>query len=134
MVVGDILFIMIVVVGNGTSAIGKGLGTHIDASERVVRFNHFRLEGYRKDLGTKVTDHVHIQGIRRPWPGAKPWAVASPKDHAYLVGDSKINNRDIVPRELLEAVIIEARLGNGFHASTGLIGIYLAMEWGKTLE
>lgn len=121
---------MIVVIGNGTSAIGRGLGAQIDSAERVVRFNHFRLEGFNKDLGTKITDHMHIHGAKHLWAGVKKWAVASPKDFAYLVQDPEINNRDIVPLEMLQEIIVEAKLGVGVHASTGLVGIFLALRWG----
>lgn len=121
---------MIVLVGNGTSAIGKRLGERIDAAARVVRFNHFRLEGYDTDLGTKVTDHVHTQGVRRPWPGARSWVISAPHRYVRLALDPDIDKRNIVPLDLLEAIIVEASLGDKCHASCGLVGIFLALKWG----
>lgn len=45
----------VVLVGNGPSVEGKGLGKIIDASDEVVRFNNFRLNGFEDDVGSKTT-------------------------------------------------------------------------------
>jgi len=45
----------IVLVGNGPSVIGKGLGPVIDAHDEVVRFNEFALRGHEHDVGTRTT-------------------------------------------------------------------------------
>jgi hypothetical protein len=51
----------IVVVGNGMSMLGSGLGSQIDAFDEVVRFNHFLIKGYEQDVGTKTTIMVMAQ-------------------------------------------------------------------------
>ena len=51
----------IVVVGNGMSTIGSGLGSQIDAFDEVARFNHFAIKGYEQDVGTKTTIMVMAQ-------------------------------------------------------------------------
>lgn len=45
----------IILVGNGPSIIGSGLGPVIDSFENVVRFNNFVTDGYEDDCGSKVT-------------------------------------------------------------------------------
>ena len=45
----------IILVGNGSSLIGKGLGSQIDLFDEVVRFNNFELDGYTEDVGAKST-------------------------------------------------------------------------------
>ena len=45
----------VVIVGNGASLIGRGLGGIIDSYEEVVRFNEFRTHGYEADVGNKTT-------------------------------------------------------------------------------
>lgn len=43
-----------IVVGNGPSITGRGLGEYIDSFENVVRINNFKTEGFEKDVGTKT--------------------------------------------------------------------------------
>lgn len=45
----------IILVGNGSSLLGKGLGSKIDSFDEVVRFNNFELDGYTNDVGSKST-------------------------------------------------------------------------------
>ncbi len=45
----------IILVGNGSSLLGKGLGSQIDSFDEVVRFNNFELDGYTQDVGVKST-------------------------------------------------------------------------------
>jgi hypothetical protein len=48
-----------IIVGNGSTLLGKGLGEEIDSFERVLRFNDFDIgPEYAADYGVRVTDHV----------------------------------------------------------------------------
>lgn len=44
-----------ILVGNGPSLGGSGLGELIDSFDTVVRFNNFVTEGFERDLGSKIT-------------------------------------------------------------------------------
>jgi hypothetical protein len=43
-----------VLVGNGPSALARKCGSQIDAFDRVVRFNKFRIKGYEEYVGTRM--------------------------------------------------------------------------------
>lgn len=45
----------VVVVGNGPSLIGSGLGKIIDGFDEIVRFNNFVTDGYEDDVGSRTT-------------------------------------------------------------------------------
>ena len=45
-----------VIVGNGGSLRGSGLGKRIDSYDVVARMNSFRIFGYEEDVGNKCTD------------------------------------------------------------------------------
>ena len=45
----------VVIVGNGTSLLGRGNGAWIDGHEVVVRFNLFQIGRFAADVGTKTT-------------------------------------------------------------------------------
>lgn len=45
----------VVVVGNGPSLIGKGLGPIIDSFPNIIRINKFITKGYEKDVGSRTT-------------------------------------------------------------------------------
>ena len=47
-----------ILVGNSSSTLNKGLGSYINSFENVVRFNRFKIRGYKMDLGTKCTHWV----------------------------------------------------------------------------
>mmetsp|Transcript_26606 Transcript_26606/g.32281 ORF Transcript_26606/g.32281 Transcript_26606/m.32281 type:complete len:353 (+) Transcript_26606:210-1268(+) len=51
----------IVVVGNGMSLIGSGLGPAIDKFDEVARFNFYQTQGYEGDVGTKTSIWVLAQ-------------------------------------------------------------------------
>jgi hypothetical protein len=44
-----------IIVGNGPSLLEKELGSKIDEFDEVVRFNRFAINGYEKNVGSKVT-------------------------------------------------------------------------------
>ena len=45
----------IIIIGNGESLLGKGLGTKIDEFDEVCRVNYWKTLGYEKDAGNKTT-------------------------------------------------------------------------------
>ena len=47
-----------ILVGNSSNILDRGLGSHIDSFENVVRFNRFRIKNFEKDLGKKCTHWV----------------------------------------------------------------------------
>eukprot|EP00241_Pyramimonas_parkeae_P004959 CAMPEP_0114245626 /NCGR_PEP_ID=MMETSP0058-20121206/12005_1 /TAXON_ID=36894 /ORGANISM="Pyramimonas parkeae, CCMP726" /LENGTH=360 /DNA_ID=CAMNT_0001358709 /DNA_START=365 /DNA_END=1447 /DNA_ORIENTATION=- len=51
----------IVVVGNGKSVLGSGLGAKVDEFDEVARFNYYKTKGYESDVGTKTTVWVLAQ-------------------------------------------------------------------------
>lgn len=48
----------VIIVGNGPSLQGSGLGEFIDEFDIVVRFNSYRTAGYEKDVGSKIDIYV----------------------------------------------------------------------------
>ncbi len=44
-----------IVVGNSASVLGRGLGETIEAADIVIRCNGYQLNGFRDDVGSKVT-------------------------------------------------------------------------------
>lgn len=57
----------VVLVGNGASLRGSGLGPVIDSHDVVVRMNNFRIYGYENDVGTKRTIHFRAYNMRYPF-------------------------------------------------------------------
>lgn len=66
-----------IVVGNGPSLLGRGLGPEIDRCPLVVRCNFWEDagDGYAADYGTVCHLHVMGGGRSRPHPGAEHWYV-----------------------------------------------------------
>lgn len=56
----------ICIIGNSASVIGKGKGGIIDGFENVCRLNDWVVNGYQKDIGSKITHWV--SGIGRQIP------------------------------------------------------------------
>ena len=54
------------IVGNSASIRGKGLGAKIDEFENVCRINDWGVNGYQKDVGTKITHWVSGVGKQIP--------------------------------------------------------------------
>ena len=47
----------IAIVGSSDECIGKNLGDEIDGHDLVVRFNHYKINGYENDYGKRVDIH-----------------------------------------------------------------------------
>lgn len=45
----------IVIVGNGPSLLGRGLGDRIDGFAEIVRFNGYQVAGHERDVGRRTT-------------------------------------------------------------------------------
>lgn len=61
-----------VLVGNGPSLLGKGLGEQINACTHVVRFNQYKIRGYMVDVGHKTTHWACTGGNQLPVEGSPP--------------------------------------------------------------
>jgi hypothetical protein len=64
----------IIIVGNGSSLLGVGLGNQIDKFDIVVRLNNFRINSYEPDVGRKMTywavrqSRSMLQSLKEHWP------------------------------------------------------------------
>lgn len=47
-----------IIIGNASNILNKNLGDYIDSFNNVVRFNRFKTEDYKKDLGSRCTHWV----------------------------------------------------------------------------
>lgn len=121
---------MTVVVGNGSSAIGKGLGPLIDSCARIVRCNKFVTEGFESDLGERTTDWVHHIGIQDARIGPHDWWLAAPKDFHFLFKLDQVMPGHVVPMRHGIDSAADAGLADGKHSSCGLMAVYMAIEWG----
>ena len=79
----------LIVVGNGPSLNGSGLGPTIDSYDRVFRFNNFVTKGFEADVGEKVTDWArgYISNLE---PGSeefeRTWFWCPPGSHRDFSG------------------------------------------------
>ncbi len=71
-----------VLVGNGPSVTGSGLGRLIDAHDEVVRFNNYAVAGFEKDVGTRTTLWSTFG------KGTKPISGEAAKRAIFIHGDS----------------------------------------------
>ena len=106
----------IVLVGNGPSLLGKGLGDIIDAHDEVVRFNEFALAGHEADVGTRVTFWSTCSKSLRPASGELPARVIC------VHGDTKLahETREVlrVPAAFYKRLTAEIRaISKHAHAS-----------------
>jgi hypothetical protein len=56
----------IIIIGNGSTLLGKENGSKIDEFDIVVRFNAYAIKGYEKNVGTKTTywyNTINFQNI-----------------------------------------------------------------------
>lgn len=121
---------MTIIVGNGSSAIGKGLGDQIDAADRIYRCNNYVLQGFERDLGTRTTDWVHHMGIQTEREGVHDWWLSSPKDFHFLFRLYRVMPGHVIPLRHGVDSARDAGLPDGFHSSCGLHAVYHAMESG----
>lgn len=52
-----------IVIGNGSTLLGKGLGKEVDSYDRVIRLNEYKTEGFEEDLGSKTDVHLVNGGV-----------------------------------------------------------------------
>lgn len=65
-----------VLVGNGPGALIDGDGSQVDAFDQVVRFNHFKLDGYENRIGSKTTLYATFgRGMMPQDTGCRPARV-----------------------------------------------------------
>lgn len=79
----------VVLVGNGPSVDGSGLGRIVDAHDEVVRFNNFRLHGFEEDIGTRTTLWSTFGQGMVPADSPPPRRVIMVHEHAKPSGEPK---------------------------------------------
>jgi len=89
-----------ILVGNGPSLLGSGLGRRIDAAGRVVRFNNFKTAGHEVDVGSRTTD----------WFSYSPRSDGSVPAAALLTTSTSftppgVDRIERIPRSTIDAAI-----------------------------
>lgn len=56
----------VIIIGNGSSLLGRSLGSIIDSHEQVLRFNEFKTVGFEADVGTKTTIWFYHRDTEHP--------------------------------------------------------------------
>ena len=72
----------IIVIGNGSSILKYKIGEIIDSFEEVVRFNDYKIEGFKKYIGSKTTMWARSNSNKtkeRKWKKYKQVLVCSPE-------------------------------------------------------
>lgn len=132
----------VVVVGNGSSLLGSGLGNVIDAHDEVVRFNRFEIGSFAADVGQRTTiwfcnrdlNHPSLTRVLREQPlneiHVHTWAdttaaAASFRDALAAMGKTA----EVIEVELDQVREMEAFLGTGYRFfSTGAIGAWTLLK------
>lgn len=94
----------VVLVGNGPSLLGSGLGNKIDSFDWVIRFNKFKVLGHEEDCGSKLSYWSTFGRGQVPEDGIQPDKII------FLHGLTE--NPAIIPRQMWRipsAVFTEAR-------------------------
>ena len=115
----------IVIVGSAPEMKGSGLGETIDAFPRVLRFNDYRIKGYERDVGTKITDWClanNANKYHKPEVKAHLWRTNRPEWYSHLV---RIPGDTMIPIEIAR----EGELAVGIdpanqHLSSGMAVLY----------
>ena len=129
-----------VIIGNGRSVLGLGAGPTVDRYDTVIRFNDYQIEGYERDIGSKVDVWVmsdwtiatllHKYPERRvPVLCAIPYRfMGKPYYHerrAELEAElppAMLSRITFVPAETVQRMVEENRFGDRW-PSSGLITI-----------
>jgi hypothetical protein len=127
-----------VLVGNGTSAIEKPLGSFIDSCDEVVRFNSFETKGYEEFVGTKTTTWFLVRlylptsfrmSIDYNDVYLHSWTWNKDKCSLWKNMGDKFPSSNVTKTE--ESVIIEMQefLGSNYYGfSTGAIAAWIMLK------
>ena len=120
-----------VLVGNGPSVSGGGLGAQIDSYDEVVRMNTFSLKGFEADAGTRTTLWCSSSDKQQP-----DWSLGQPARCLLLSG--RIDEMDciLVPKDYFWAKKTRVRKQGCLRdkpllvPSTGFVAICWLLETG----
>jgi len=82
----------VILIGNGPSSAMFELGDQIDQFDEVIRFNRFKINGFEKNLGTKVTFWATFGRGERPQETDPPKKVILTHEGARI---KDIENHDV---------------------------------------
>ena len=134
---------MITIIGNGSSALGKGLGGDLDKMSLIVRLNKFELKGFEKDLGSSTDLHILNSQALIPYAEKKtpPCSDVRFFRHGQDNPDTFFREIDMRFKHLCKTMLGGTRASIGFvaiiYALTSLSQAdeqvaYLNFDWGKT--
>lgn len=135
----------IVIVGNGPSLLGRGLGDLIDGFAEIVRFNGYQLMEHDRDVGRRTTiwsrtyslvddrpmDHLRAIWINMPFHERTDSKIKT----AFELVAGYQPTAEIVPRTEIALSLQEATYGIGdtqYWPSSGLLAIAHALDAGYT--
>lgn len=123
-----------IVIGNGKSLIGLGLGPLVDSYDRIVRFNEFKTEGFEADVGTRTDIHVvNAVYAKRPPYRADRVIMAMPKSAQPDLVRFTSKGFTVLGREIGIALIDQMKI-SGQHSmmpSAGMMFIGWALMRGE---
>jgi len=100
----------IAIVGNSPNILNYEYGEEIDSHDFVLRFNNFVLDGYEKQLGSKIT-HIMNVVIGTPDTGRKTYVnldklLTLPKEHRLIRDNVNYNFDEIMDYKLTKNDVI----------------------------
>lgn len=135
----------VVLVGNGASLLGRGLGMVIDGHDVVVRFNHFVIGRHAPDVGRKATVWFTGRGVDASKVGRILASHSFEEIHVHawrrreqIVAEYRAaSGNGIAVSQVEDSVIHRMRdyLGEGYSLfSTGAIGAWTMLARYRTVN
>ncbi len=135
----------IVIVGNGPSLLGRGLGPRIDEFEEIVRFNGYQLANHERDVGTRTTiwsrtyclpDNRYMDSLSSIWINMPFHERTDSKvKTAFELVAGYDANSSIIPRTEVALSLQQSTYGlndTRHWPSSGLLAIAHALDAGYT--
>lgn len=121
----------IILVGNGSTMLERKMGLEIDAHDKVVRFNSFKIKGYEDYVGTKTNvwftvNKAHINRV---------YDFDEVLFHSWASEESCLLYEDFLRHRAVEKIKKETIKETGIdHPSTGLIAIFHFLKKHKQIN